>query len=93
MYLCIIIIDNYFQINGQSITWQHIHDLVDKVSSTAVASHGLSLIPKLKQEHVKLTSYSRMRVDLAAQVCIFMCAITECILSHCICVGFKQVCG
>ena len=30
---------------------------------------GLSLLPKLKMEHVVLTSYSKMRVDLAAQVC------------------------
>ena len=31
-------------------------------------SMGLSLLPKLKQEHLALTSYSRMRVSLAAQV-------------------------
>ena len=29
---------------------------------------GLSLVPKLKYEHLHLTSYSKMRVDLAAQV-------------------------
>ena len=29
---------------------------------------GLSLVPKLKYEHVFLTSFSKMRVDLAAQV-------------------------
>lgn len=29
---------------------------------------GLSLIPKLKYEHISLTSYSKMHVDLAAQV-------------------------
>lgn len=56
------------QINGQRIAWKHVRDLVDKVHSTSVASHGLSLVPKLKQEHINLTSYSRMRVDLAAQV-------------------------
>ena len=28
----------------------------------------LSLVPKLKMEHINLTSYSRMCVDLAAQV-------------------------
>lgn len=31
-------------------------------------SNGLSLVPKLKYEHINLTSYSRMRVGLAAQV-------------------------
>ena len=34
----------------------------------AIQSKGLNLVPKLKQEHVKLMSYARMRVDLAAQV-------------------------
>jgi len=29
---------------------------------------GLRLVPKLKYEHIYLTSYSKMRVDLAAQV-------------------------
>ena len=28
----------------------------------------LALVPKLKYEHVHLTSFSKMRVDLAAQV-------------------------
>lgn len=54
--------------------WQHVVELVDKISSTAIASGGLSLVPKLKQEHINLTSYSRMRVDLAAQVCEYSCA-------------------
>ncbi len=29
---------------------------------------GLTLAPKLKREHVYLTSFSKMRVDLATQV-------------------------
>ena len=29
---------------------------------------GLALLPKLKYEHIYLTSFSKMRVDLAAQV-------------------------
>ncbi len=36
-------------------------------------SKGLSLVLKLKLEHINLTSFSRMRVDLAAQV-ILSCA-------------------
>ena len=36
----------------------------------ATTSHGTSNLPKLKLEHLKLTSFSRMRVDLAAQVCL-----------------------
>ncbi len=34
----------------------------------SIQSNGLTIAPKLKREHLKLTSYSRMRVDLAAQV-------------------------
>ncbi len=29
---------------------------------------GLAMIPKIKLEHINLTSFSKMRVDLAAQV-------------------------
>ena len=34
----------------------------------SVEAPGLSLVPKLKHEHIYLTSFSKMRVDLAAQV-------------------------
>ena len=44
-------------------------DLHKKLSMTVV-SKGLNLVPKLKLEHDKLTSYSQMHVDLAAQVFI-----------------------
>ena len=45
----------------------------DKRSVWEIVSNGypltrLSLVPKLKREHIQLTSFSRMRVDLAAQV-------------------------
>ena len=35
---------------------------------TQAEDTGLALVPRLKYEHVHLTSYSKMRVDLAAQV-------------------------
>ncbi len=41
-----------------------------------VASPGLTVLPKLKYEHISLTSFSKMRVDLAAQVRVTTC-------SHC----------
>ena len=56
------------QVNGKSIQWKHLVDLYERIQRTAVASQGLSILPKLKLEHVNLTSFSRMRVDLAAQV-------------------------
>lgn len=38
----------------------------------AGAASGLCLLPKLKYEHVYLTSRSKMRVDLAAQVRLYI---------------------
>ena len=37
------------------------------------STSGLSLVPKLTYQHIKLTSFSKMRVDLAVQVCIVVC--------------------
>ena len=34
-------------------------------------SEGLALVKKLKYEHIHLSSYSKMRVDLAAQVSMY----------------------
>ena len=56
--------------NGKYIEWKQIWDLYEKLSEMAIHSRGLSIAPKLKYEHVKLTPYSRTRVDLAAQVCV-----------------------
>uniref|UniRef100_A0A1X7V1Z3 Transposable element P transposase n=1 Tax=Amphimedon queenslandica TaxID=400682 RepID=A0A1X7V1Z3_AMPQE len=53
--------------NGQTIEWQQIERLYDKILSTSADSHELSLIPKLKRDHIQLNSYSKMRVDLAAK--------------------------
>lgn len=55
-----------FQNNGKSITWQHLINLYTKDSGKG---SGLSMVPKLKFEHLNLTPFSKMRVDLAAQVC------------------------
>ena len=43
-------------------------DLYHRNSGARVECPGLSLLPKLKYEHVHLTAFSKMRVDLAAQV-------------------------
>ena len=73
--VCIHIIISIMQINGKTIEWKHLRDLYHKFHSMAVQSVGLSLVPKLKMEHIELTSFSRMRVDLAAQVsnCTNLC--------------------
>ncbi|XP_065883726.1 uncharacterized protein [Dysidea avara] len=50
---------------GKYISWQHVVSLYRR---TTGAGTGVSLVPKLKYEHLHLTSFSKMRVDLAAQV-------------------------
>ena len=59
----------FLQCNGKVIDWQHLVSLYKSGTGADKVALGLSLIPKLKYEHIYLTSYSKMRVDLAAQVC------------------------
>ena len=47
------------------ICWSFV---VDLYMSGRESAQSLSVVPKLKYEHVFLTSFSKMRVDLAAQV-------------------------
>ena len=54
----------YFQYNGKEILWKHVQDLYHHDSGARKSVGGLSLVPKLKYEHVYLTSFS---VDLATQ--------------------------
>ena len=53
------------QCQGSEISWKHIVALYYRNMGAAT---GLSMVPKLKYEHVYLNSFSKMRVDLAAQV-------------------------
>jgi hypothetical protein len=54
----------HLEINGKHILWKHLIDVYERSRSES----GLYIGKKLKLEHVKLTSYSRMNVRLAAQV-------------------------
>lgn len=54
------------QNDGYENMWQHLLDLYER--DTEKPGSGLTLLPKLKFEHIKLTSFSKMRVDLATQV-------------------------
>ena len=47
------------------MSWSHLESLYEKDTRKAT---GLAMIPELKYEHIKLTSFSKMRVDLATQV-------------------------
>ena len=64
-------INSYSQFNGEHISWQHLMELYRRNQGTSDRA-GLVVLTKLKLEHVKLNSYSRMRVDLAAQVCVLV---------------------
>ena len=50
--------------DGHCISWIRIVNLY----KDDLKHGGLKLVPKLKYEHISLTSYSRMKVCLAAQV-------------------------
>lgn len=54
--------------NGQAIDWNLIVRLYQKNLNP---DSGVFLVPKLKREHVFLTSFSKMRVDLATQVSLY----------------------
>ena len=56
------------QCNGQNIRWDYIIKLYERNVGAITETPGLSMVPKLKYEHIKLTSFSKMRVDLAAEV-------------------------
>ena len=61
IYLELIII--IVQCRGKYISWGHLITLSEKNRSES----GLALIPMLKFEHLHLTNFSKMRVDLGAQ--------------------------
>ena len=68
------------QINGQHISWQHLVDLYHRHRGNGMApTSGVAIIHKIKLEHIKLTSYSKMRVDLAAQVSKSMYSCCSCV--------------
>lgn len=53
----------YMWNDGHYLLWQHITQIFYQD-----AENGLKLLPRITYEHVKLNSYSSMRVSLAAQV-------------------------
>ncbi|KAL5497202.1 hypothetical protein EMCRGX_G013628 [Ephydatia muelleri] len=48
------------------ISWDHLKELYDADVQPGI---GIRIVPKLKLEHLQLSAFSKMRVDLAAQVC------------------------
>ena len=66
--LCVHVI--VMQCNGQHISWAHLEILYKKDTGSGADPVGLRLVPKLKYEHIYLSSFANMRIDLAAQVCV-----------------------
>lgn len=64
------------QIRGKHISWQHLRTLYQAKISMAQRSNGLYLLKKLSKEHIDLTSYSRMRVDLLHK-CAFSISFSD----------------
>lgn len=61
----------HWQCNGKHIVWTHLQNLYHRDSGAQKTVGGLSLVPKLTYEHIYLTSFSKMHVDLAAQVSLY----------------------
>ena len=60
-----------FQCNGQNIDWQLFFRLYEANAGWVTETLGVSIVHKLKHEHLRLTYFSKMRVDLAVQVIVF----------------------
>lgn len=82
----------FMQNNGMDISWSHLLGLFEASTYLSQSSQGLSLIPKLSREHLYLTGYSRMRVDLAAQVrfLALLIVVIRIVIMH---MYFKPVAG
>ena len=62
---CIDVLFHILQYNGKTISWSNLTKLYNRDTEPGM---GIRMLPKLKFEHISLTSFSKMRVDLAAQV-------------------------
>ena len=69
----------HVQNNGNEIQWSHLVRVFEQTRSQA----GLSILPKLRYEHIYLSSFSKMRVDLAVQVISKFNAKPKIILNTC----------
>lgn len=71
----------HLQRNGKYILWNHLKYLSDHTQSDS----GLFIGRHLTYEHLNLTSFSKMKVNLAAQVYIvYVLSISNLFLALCI---------
>ena len=92
-YICVyyVYMFQYFlKCQGKEIGWSHLVSLYEHNRSDA----GLSLILKLKFEHIHLATFSKMRVDLAAQVQYLRVYIFSCYVAYtCAClIRISRIC-
>jgi len=62
-------------------------DLYQRNAGAITSTPGLCLVPKIKYEHINLTHFSKMIVDLAAQVCVCV------VFVYSVCGGCSVVCS
>ena len=58
--------------------WEHLVEVYEQNRS----EDGLVLLPKLRYEHVNLNNFSKMRVDLAAQVIAIVVILSASLSRH-----------
>ena len=70
VYLILYVIWLLFAEGWEADSWRHLEELYCRDGGAFRDASGLLLPPKIKFEHIKLTSYSKMCVELAAQVTV-----------------------
>ena len=55
------------QNNGKNISWDHLSSLYEN----HCLNSELSIVKKLRYEHIHMTGFSKMRIDLVAQVWVY----------------------
>ena len=50
----------HLQCNGKAISWSHLEELYKRDTRSEGHATGLRLVPKLKYEHIYLSSFSKM---------------------------------
>jgi len=55
---------------GKEIKWDHLTTLYKRDNYVNKIATGDSILPKINYEHVHLTNFSKIRINLATRVCI-----------------------
>ena len=81
------------QCNDNYISWDHLKELY---RADVQPGMGVRMVPKLKLEHIQLSAFSKMRVDLAAQVdncsSVYKPLMSRCFPCRCVVNLFQRHC-